>query len=105
MITIKFDDQKVKDDEVVALSNSIIKIVQEATKIREVFVYADSPRIKIGVAPIEVFIEMSASKVANKEELLQAIKAPLSQWKKLNNFEHPIILTLTPMDWMFEVGI
>ena len=105
MIKIKFDDQKVKDNEVVALSNAIIKIVQEATKIPEVFVYADSPRIKIGVAPIEIFVEMSASKVANKEELFQAIKTPLSQWKKLNNFEYPITITLTPMDWRFEVDI
>ncbi len=36
MINIKFDDQKVKDDEVVTLSNAIIKIVQDATKIPEV---------------------------------------------------------------------
>ena len=105
MITIKFDDQKVKDDEVVALSKATIKIVQEATKIPEVFVYADSPKIRIGVAPIEVFVEMSASKVTNREELFQAIKIPLSQWKNLNNFKHPITITLTPVDWKLEVDI
>ena len=105
MINIKFDDQKVKDDEVVSLGNAIIKIVQDATKIPEVFVYADSPRIKIGVAPIEIFVEMSASKVADKEALFQAIKEPLSKWRKENNFSHPITITLTPVDWKFDVDI
>ena len=105
MINIKFDDQKVKDNEVIVLSKAIIKIVQEATNISEVFVYADSPRIKIGVAPIEVFIEMSASKVENKEDLFQAIKEPLSKWRKENDFKHPITITLTPVNWKFEVDI
>ena len=105
MINIKFDDQKVKDDEVVALSNAVIKIVQDATKIPEVFVYADSPRIKIGVAPIEIFVEMSASKVGNREELFQAIKGPLSKWKNECNFAHPITITLTPVEWRFDVNI
>lgn len=106
MINIKFDDQKVKDNEVVALSNAVIKIVQDATKIPEVFVYADSPRIKIGVAPIEIFVEMSASKVLpDKETLFQEIKEPLSRWRKENNFQHPITVTLTPIDWRFDVDI
>ena len=71
MINIKFDDREVKDDKITELSNSIIKIVQDATGIPEVFVYADSPRIKIGVAPIEVFIEMSANKVPDKDKLFE----------------------------------
>ncbi len=105
MITIKFDDGKVKDKEVIALSHAIIKIVQDATKISQVFVYADSPRIKIGVAPIEIFVEMSASKVSDKETLFQTIKESLSRWKKEKNFKHPITITLIPVDWKFDVNI
>ncbi len=105
MINIKFDDQKVEDKEIVALSNAVIKIVQHATGISEVFVYADSPRIKIGVAPVEIFVEMSASKVNDREKLFEAIKEPLSKWRKDNNFRHPITITLTPVDWRFEVDI
>ena len=105
MINIKFDDTKVADDWIVVLSNALIKIVSEATGIPEVFAYADSPKIKIGVAPIEVFIEMSASKVQDKEKLFQDIKTRLSDWKKQTSFEYPITITLTPVDWIFEVGI
>lgn len=105
MITIKYDDVKVKDDEVVLLSKAVQKIVSDATKIKEVFVYADSPKIKIDVAPIEIFVEMSASKVSDKESLFQEIKTHLSDWKKANNFSNPITITLTPMDWRFEVDI
>lgn len=105
MINIKFDDTKLQDDKIVALANGLQKIVIDATGIPEVFVYADSPRIKIDVAPIEVFVEMSASKVPNKEELFQKIKSSLADWKKANSFEYPITITLTPIDWKFEVGI
>ena len=105
MITIKYDDQKVMDDKIVELSHAVQKIVIEATKIPEVFVYADSPKIKIDVAPIEIFVEMSAHKVSNKQELFTEIKEKLSSWKKENNFNYPITITLTPVDWVFEVDI
>jgi len=105
MITIKYDDAKVKDEEVILLSKAIQEIVSDATKIKEVFVYADSPRIKINVAPIEIFVEMSASAITEKESLFQDIKTDLSTWKKDNNFSIPIAITLTPMDWVFEVDI
>jgi len=105
MITIKYDDAKVKDDQIILLSKAIQKIVIDMTNIKEVFVYADSPKIKIDVAPIEIFIEMSASKITDREFLFQAIKTDLSNWKKENNFSNPITITLTPMDWHFDVNI
>jgi len=105
MINIKFDDREVGDDKITELSNAVIKIVQDATGIPEVFVYADSPKIKIGVAPIEIFVEMSASKVENRDELFENIRSKLSAWKKEAGFQHPITITLIPMDWKFEVDI
>lgn len=105
MITIKYDDNKVKDEQIVLLSKAIQKIVQDATKIPEVFVYADSPKIKIDVAPVEIFVEMSVNKVSDRDMLFQEIKTNLSNWKKDNDFNNPITITLTPMDWRFEVDI
>lgn len=105
MINVKYDNSKVKDEEIVVLSNSLIEIVSNATSIKEVFAYADNPHIKIGVAPIEVFVEMSASKVQDKEKLFQEIRNQLAEWKKSSGFEHPITITLIPIDWKFEVGI
>ncbi|MEK9195029.1 MAG: hypothetical protein AAB975_01525, partial [Patescibacteria group bacterium] len=73
MITIKFDDQRVENADILVLSETIQKIVSEATGIKDVFVYADSPKIKLKIAPIEVFIEMSASKIGNRDELFSTI--------------------------------
>lgn len=105
MINIKYDDAKIQDEKIVTLSNALIKIVRDATQIPEVFVYADSPRIKIGVAPIEVFVEMSKSKISDREALFQDIQNKLSEWKNSTAFEEPVTITLIPMDWRFEVGI
>lgn len=103
MITVKFDDTKVTNEQIIEMSKVLQKIVREATKISEVFVYADSPKIKIDVAPIEVFIEMSASKIEDKDALFETIKVALEYWKSEINFEHPITITLTPVNWKFGV--
>jgi hypothetical protein len=105
MIKVKYDDEKLSDEQIVTLSKALQKIVIDATEIPEVFVYADSPKIKIDVAPVEVFVEMSSSKVKDKDELFNKIKDGVIAWKKESNFDYPITITLTPVDWKFEVGL
>lgn len=105
MINVKYDDAKVDDANIISLSKALQKIVSEATTIPETFVYADSPKIKIDVAPIEVFIEMSASIVPNKVELFEKIQNGFVAWKRESGFEYPVTITLTPVDWKFEVGL
>ena len=105
MITITYDDAKMKDDEIVALSHAIQQIVKDATKIDDVFVYADSPKITLAVAPIEIFVQMSATKIPDREMLFQEMKLQLLAWKESAGVSYPINLTLMPMDWKFEVGI
>lgn len=105
MITVKFDSKKVDDLKIIELSNALKNIVSEVTEIKDVFVYADSPRIAVAIAPIEVFIEMSASKIENLELLFEDIKTKISIWRKESGFEIPINLTIMPMNWKFEVNI
>ena len=105
MIKIEYDDTKVSDKEIASLSESIQKIVSSVTQIEDVFVYANSARIKVKIAPIEVFVQMTASKIKDKDGLIGEIKSKLSDWKKVSNFQHPINLTLIPMDWNVEIGI
>jgi len=104
-INIEFDDKKVSDKEITALSNATKKIVHKLTKIDDVFVYANSARIKVGVAPIEVYVRITSSKIKNVDKLLNGIKKELSAWKEESGFKHKINLTLWPVDWKFEIGI
>ena len=48
---------------------------------------------------------MSAHKIENEDKLMNEIKSKLSDWKKKNSFQHPINLTLIPMQWKIEIGI
>jgi|SRR3989344_127445 len=105
MITMEFDDTKVTDQEIQALAEAMQKIVSIATDIEDVFVYANSARIRVKIAPIEVFVQMTASKINNVDELTDAIKHGLSKWKQSQGFKHPINLTMMPMDWKVEIGI
>lgn len=105
MIRIEFDDLKVENEKVQALSEAVQKIVSEVTKIEDVFVYANSALIKVKVAPIEVFVSISKYKVADLDQLMNGIKNRLSSWKKENSFQYPINLTVIPMEWKFEIDI
>lgn len=105
VIRIDFDDNKVSDQEIRALSVAAQKIVSEITEIQDVFVYANSSQIKIKIAPIEIFVQMSAHKIKDIDILVAKLKSQLSQWKQEHGFSHPINLTFVPMEWKIEIGI
>lgn len=105
LIKLEYDNNKVADSDIERLSQAIRDIVSSATDIEDVFVYANTARIKVQVAPIEIFVEMSAQKISNEDELIGAVKSRLKEWKSENNFLHPINLTLIPMHWKVEIGI
>lgn len=104
-IRIDFDNEKVSEQEIRVLSEATQKIVSEITAIEDVFVYANSSQIKVKVAPIELYVQMSAHKIQNLDELFDQIKSRISEWKKQEGFNQPINLTLMPMTWKFEVDV
>lgn len=105
IIRIDWDDEKLTQDELAPLAKAIREIVSETTGISDVFIYANSSQLKINIAPIEVFIEMSKQKIADQDKLVSEITSKITEWKKENNFTIPINLTLIPMDWKIEIGI
>lgn len=105
VITIQFDNKALKNQEIELLSKAIRKIVQDATSIEDVPVYANNSEIKISIAPIEIFVQMSAHKIKDEQILLDNIKQKIAEWKNKNNFLHKINLTLIPMNWKIEIGI
>ena len=105
MIKIQYDNEKVDKDDALQVSKAIQQIVSEVTGIEDVFVYTNSAEINVKVAPIEIFVEMSAHKIENEGKLIADIKSELSKWKKENNFPHPINLSLIPMNWKIEIEI
>ena len=104
-INIEFDDKTVSDKEVEALSNAARKIVHEITQIDDVFVYANSARIKVAVAPIEIYVRITASKIKDIDKMLEELKRGLRAWKEESGFKHKVNLTLWPVEWKFEIGI
>lgn len=105
IIRIDFDDEQVDRNEMKVLSKAVQKIVAETTGIEDVFVYANSAEIKLNVAPIEIFVEMSAHKIKSIDQLMEQIKESLAEWKKQDGFDYPINLTIIPMQWKVEIGI
>jgi hypothetical protein len=105
VIHIEFDDKVVSDDEMKQLCDAVQQIVSSTTRIEDVSVYANSARIKVKCAPIEIFVRISAHKVPDLDALLGEIKKKLSIWKNEHRYKHPVNLTLTRMDWKFELNI
>lgn len=107
IVRIDYNNDKISKEETIKLSVAVQKIVSEATGLglEEIIVYGNNSEIKVNVAPIEIFIEMSAHKISNINEVVAKIKEKLTAWKKENNFAYPINLTLIPMQWKIELGI
>jgi len=55
------------------LCNAVQKIVSEITGIEDTFIYANIPHIKVNVAPVEVYVQLSASKIENVDKLFDEI--------------------------------
>ncbi|MFP4401770.1 MAG: hypothetical protein ACLFPL_00925 [Candidatus Nanoarchaeia archaeon] len=104
-INIEYDDTKISKEEAIYLSNAIQSIVSLTTGIKDVFVYTNSAHIKVQIAPIEIFIRLSANIITENDNLLNNIKIQLRDWKEEIDFSHPINLTLIPMNWQIEIGI
>jgi len=105
MINIEYDNNVVSDSDAESISKAIKDIVSEETGIEDVFVYTNTSTIKVKVAPIEIFIRMTRTKIKDDNFLVSKIKTKIKGWKKLNSFQHPVNLTLIPMDWKVEIGI
>ena len=105
IIRIDFDDEVLSKNDILSLSNAVQKIIMDVTHIEDVFVYANSAQIKINIAPIEVFVEMSAHIFADEDAMMADIKQRITTWKNENNFSHPINITVIPMKWTMEIGI
>ena len=105
IIRIDFDDEVLSKNDILSLSNAVQKIIMDVTHIEDVFVYANSAQIKINIAPIELFVEMSAHIFADEDAMMADIKQRIATWKNENNFSHPINITVIPMKWTMEIGI
>ena len=104
IIDVAFDDAKVKDEEIQTLSLAVQKIVSEATSLEDVFVYANSARIKVKIAPSEFFNRFSAQTIPDADKPFVDFKRRITDWKRESRFTQPINLTLIPMTWTFGVG-
>lgn len=105
VIRIDYDGSKVNDGEAKDLSNATQEVVSRITGIEDVFVYANSSHIRVKIAPVEIFIQMSESKIKDLDDLTNKIKSELSSWKIENNFKHKINMSVIPMNWKIEIDI
>lgn len=105
LINIEYDDKVLTQDDAIALSKGIQEIVSKVTDIKDVFVYANSAKIKVQIAPVEIFIRMSSSIMQEKKNLIEEMKTEIKNWKSKTSFSQPINLTLIPMNWKIEMGL
>lgn len=105
VVKIEFDKAKVSEGDIKVLARTSHEIVSSVTGIKDVPVYARSADFTAEIAPIEIFIELSAHKITNPAELKAQLRSAYEEWKKTSEFIIPINMTLIPMTWNIEIGI
>ena len=107
-IQILFDDSQVTNEEAEKLGVALRDIALNAENSHDVsfaFAFAESPKIKIGLAPFEVYIKVTRWKIDDEKKLLTEITEKLTKWKAENDFNHPVNILLMPMDWLIADSI
>jgi hypothetical protein len=105
VIRVEYDDAVVSQTQAHTLCEAAQKIVSKTTGSTDVFVYGNSSQIKIKIAPIEIWVEMTERKIPNEDALIGELKARFHSWKTEVKYPHPINLTLMPMHWKVEIDI
>jgi hypothetical protein len=105
VIHIEYDENNITEADARKLAEASHKLVSSITDIEDVPVYANSSQIRVAVSPIEIFVRLSAHKIDDPDKLTAELKSAFSEWSKKEQFNHPINLTLIPMDWKIEIGI
>lgn len=105
IIRIDYDNEQIGGEEIRLVSKAIRDIVSEVTGIEDVFVYGNSSEIKLKVAPVEIFVEMSAHKIKDIDALMEELKTRLSAWKSESGITTPLNLSIIPMPWKIEIAI
>ncbi|HEX3082730.1 MAG TPA: hypothetical protein VHQ86_05800 [Candidatus Saccharimonadia bacterium] len=107
IIRFEYDPDKVTAEQITRLATDMVTFTQEVTGMKEVYAWANASQIRIGIDPVDIFIEMSAHLVPDGDpsKLSKPLVAKIKQWKADHNFAEPINLTFTPVAWQLEIGI
>ncbi len=105
VVTIEYDGDVVSAEDMQKLADASHKLISKVTGIEDVPVYAHNAEVKAKIAPIEIFIRLSAHKVHDTDALTQQLKQALSAWKHEQNYPHPINMSFIPMNWNIEIDI
>jgi hypothetical protein len=98
VIKLEFDDSIVNTDTTKEFCEAIRRIVVDSTGLpeNEICLYGNNSQIKINVAPIQVWLEISDYKVSDVDKLANDIRDQIVEWKDKTKFAHQIKFMLVP---------
>jgi hypothetical protein len=105
IIYLEFDESKVSREDAESLANAFQQIVKAETRIEDVVVYGNDSLIKVAAHPLELFVQMSAHKIQDANDLLDRLSSRLATWKDSFDLAHKINLTLDPKPWKINIGM
>jgi len=107
IIRVEYDPDKVSAEQITQLTQDVVAFTKEVTGIPEVYAWVNASQIRINIDPVDIFIELSAQKVPNSDPSVvsKPIADRIRQWKIDHNFNQPVNLTVTPVQWQLEIGI
>ena len=100
-IQMLYDDSVISEKEIKELGLFLRELCLNSKNlnVKASFAYAENPKIKVNLFPIEIYIKITRSKILNQGALLKEIENGLRHWKVSKEFPHPINILLMPMDW------
>ena len=106
LIYIDFDKSQFTNKQITELTNNFESVIADTSKVEnKIPTYASTYEVSSNIYPVEIFVKISREHFVKRINLTQKLKEAIKLWKKENNFNHTINLTVIPMDWELALDI
>ena len=106
LIYIDFNKELFPKEEIVRLTEIFQSIIENIAKVENsVPTYASTYNTSRNIYPVEIFVKVSRIHFNKRKNFTENLKNGIVEWKKQNNFEHKVNLTIIPMDWELALDI
>jgi hypothetical protein len=109
IVRIDYERNQFSEDEIQKIADAVQLFAAEATEYdpKEISVFASANQITINAAPIEIYIYATfpAASENDMETMLEKLAISILNFKKENNIETLINLSVVKMNWKFRLEV
>lgn len=109
VVKVEYEKDKVGEDDIQKLVNALQKITKEATGYdeEENSIFASANQVTANASPVEIYISATFEDSSSEdlENMVNKAAEEVIKFKKENNIDVPMNVSIVKMNWKFKIGV